>query len=198
MKNFDLVSVFEAFLPHKTMINIEEIEAGHINDTFFIYTEDSDDYVLQRVNHYVFKDVPALMQNMQLVTDHIVSKHKSDNKCYQSCLKAILTTDNKPYFKDASGNFWRLNNLIKDVKSYDKVESAKIAYESGKSFGEFQYMLDDINADDLNITIVNFHDLDTKYHDFNSAIEYSYKSRLEGITDFVDDIKSLYKQYYRS
>ncbi|AJI75311.1 hypothetical protein BZ13_843 [Francisella philomiragia subsp. philomiragia ATCC 25015] len=35
MKIFDLVNIFRAFLPHKTMISIEEIEAGHINDTFF-------------------------------------------------------------------------------------------------------------------------------------------------------------------
>ncbi|WP_198006053.1 phosphotransferase enzyme family protein [Francisella salina] len=192
MKKSDLVKVFNAFLPHRTIVKAQEIEAGHINDTFFIYTEDGDDYVLQRVNHYVFKDVPALMQNMQIVTDHIVNKHKNDNKCYQNCLKVILTTDDKPYFKDDNGNFWRLNNLIKDVKSYDKVESAKIAYESGKSFGEFQYMLDDINADDLSITIVNFHDLDTKYHDFCTAMEYNNESRLDGITGFVDDIKSLY------
>ncbi|XSZ47614.1 phosphotransferase [Francisella noatunensis] len=53
-------------------------------------------------------------------------------------------------------------------------------------------MLDDIDADDLSMTIVNFHDLDTKYHDFCTAIEYNHESRLDGITDFVDDIKSLY------
>jgi len=68
------------------------------------------------------------------------------------------------------------------------VESAKITYESSKSFGEFQYMLDDINADNLNITIVNFHDLDTKFQDLNTAIEYNHESML----DFINDIKSLH------
>lgn len=192
MKNFNFADIFTAFSPSKTILKTEEIEAGHINDTFFVYTEDNDAYVLQKVNHYVFKDVPALMENMQKVTDHIVTKYKNDDKCYQNCLKVILTIDGKPYFKDSDGNFWRLNNLIKDVKSYDKVESTRIAYESGKSFGEFQYMLDDIDANELNVTIHNFHDLDTKYHDFNTALQHNHESRSDSISDFIEEIKTVY------
>ena len=40
--------------------------SGHINDTYKIVTAESGapDYILQRINHHVFKDVAGLQQTM--------------------------------------------------------------------------------------------------------------------------------------
>ena len=39
---------------------------GHINDSYRLINKSADrpDYLLQRVNHYVFKNVDLLMKNM--------------------------------------------------------------------------------------------------------------------------------------
>ncbi len=44
---------------------------GHINDTYKVELENGETYLLQRVNHNVFKDVQGMMNNIQQVTKHI-------------------------------------------------------------------------------------------------------------------------------
>ena len=46
---------------------------GHINDTFAVTCTGADGprrYILQRINQKVFRDVDALMENIQRVTEH--------------------------------------------------------------------------------------------------------------------------------
>ena len=49
---------------------------GFINDTFIVVTEGEGNarYILQRKNHIVFPDVPGMMKNIELVTEHIRKK----------------------------------------------------------------------------------------------------------------------------
>ena len=49
---------------------------GHINDTYHVknISKIYPDYVLQRINHHVFKDVPSLINNISYVTKHLKSK----------------------------------------------------------------------------------------------------------------------------
>ena len=54
---------------------IEPLGEGFINDTYrVIMVGDCSNYILQRKNHQIFKDVPAMMQNIQLVTSHLKEK----------------------------------------------------------------------------------------------------------------------------
>ena len=44
---------------------------GHINDTYLFQTKENEkihSYILQRINHHVFKDPEGLMENIRLVT----------------------------------------------------------------------------------------------------------------------------------
>ena len=51
---------------------IDSLGEGFINDTFIVRTEaDAPDYILQRKNKAVFPDVPAMMDNIRRVTEHI-------------------------------------------------------------------------------------------------------------------------------
>ena len=44
---------------------------GLINDTYMVSTSSGKDYVLQRINHLIFRDVPLLQRNIANVTSHI-------------------------------------------------------------------------------------------------------------------------------
>ena len=49
---------------------------GLINDSFIAECQNGEAtrrYILQRINHHVFKDVPALMDNVRRVTDHLAA-----------------------------------------------------------------------------------------------------------------------------
>src|SRR5665648_1112279 len=49
---------------------------GHINDTYLVITSPAEapDYMLQRKNHKIFKDVPGMMKNIVITTNNIRNK----------------------------------------------------------------------------------------------------------------------------
>ena len=59
-----------------TISKVQAHDGGHINDSYRLLNSANNqpDYLLQRVNHNVFKDVPLLMQNTVLVCDHVATK----------------------------------------------------------------------------------------------------------------------------
>src|SRR5665648_487703 len=62
-----------------TNIIIKEIVPfgnGHINDTYLVTTSPAEapDYMLQRKNHKIFKDVPGMMKNIVITTNNIRNK----------------------------------------------------------------------------------------------------------------------------
>ena len=50
--------------------------SGHINDTFYIETDDSENgrYILQRINQNIFTEPVKLMENVLRVTLHVRAK----------------------------------------------------------------------------------------------------------------------------
>ena len=56
--------------------SIEPFGGGHINDTYYVKCQNSGnaDYLLQKVNSYVFKDIEGLMNNISVVTTHLRNK----------------------------------------------------------------------------------------------------------------------------
>ena len=67
-----------------TVAAIAPLGAGLINDSYKVSTAEADapDYVLQRINHYVFTDVDMLQGNIEAVTRHIrcklTERHEAD------------------------------------------------------------------------------------------------------------------------
>ena len=46
---------------------------GHINETYLVTTT-AKRYILQRINHRIFKDVSALMENIGAVSDFLAAR----------------------------------------------------------------------------------------------------------------------------
>ena len=59
---------------------IKALGPGFINDTFIVSTSQDKEsgkapgYILQRKNHNVFPDIPGMMSNIRMVTDHLRGK----------------------------------------------------------------------------------------------------------------------------
>ena len=72
----NLNKVIERFGTAGVVSEIKPLGNGLINDTYIVRTssEDTPDYVLQRINHHIFTDVDALQQNIGAVTSHIRRK----------------------------------------------------------------------------------------------------------------------------
>src|SRR4051812_26080173 len=75
-KQLNLLKLASNFIAEADIGDIKAYGSGHINDTYYIKNkhDNGTDYLLQRINHTVFRDVPALMENISLVTDHLRTK----------------------------------------------------------------------------------------------------------------------------
>lgn len=168
--------------------------SGHINDTYLMETEQhAPDYIMQRVNHNVFKNVPMLMDNILRVTRHIRSKLEAipGSNPARETLTVILTHDGKPYHQDAEGNYWRVYIFIGNTQSYDIVDSADKAYEGGHAFGRFQRLLADIPGAPLFDTIPNFHNIHSRLALLEKAFQDNPAQRAAKVAPEMAYVRSL-------
>jgi len=72
----DIKSIAKHFDIDAELVDARPLARGHINDTYILASEKhavAARYVLQRINHTVFKDPPSMMTNIIRVTEHISS-----------------------------------------------------------------------------------------------------------------------------
>lgn len=191
------MEIAKQFATSGTINKVMPHGGGHINDSYHIINgaEGQPDYLLQRINHYVFKDPDLLMRNMKLVTDHITAQlQKQDLKDLdRKTLQIIPTREGKSYFKDPDGNFWRVLNFIKDHVVYESASDPAIAYEGARMFGGFTKMLSDLPASGVGDTIPKFHNLKWRLSNLKESITKDAAGRLKSVKDEVSYVESSVK-----
>src|SRR5436190_1293278 len=85
------------------MVTAEPYGSGHINDTYRVVCAGSQ-YILQRINHAVFKKPVALMDNIQRVTTHLHTKLAASS---DRALTLVSARDGRAFCCDEAGNHWR-------------------------------------------------------------------------------------------
>src|SRR5690554_5751948 len=113
-------------------VEIKPLGKGHINDSYKVAAGENE-YVLQRVNHDIFKNVPELQNNIQRVTAHIRGKLQEQGVADidRRVLTLVSTNEGALYYKEPTGDYWRMMIFIKESKSYDEI-SPELAYRAGK------------------------------------------------------------------
>lgn len=170
--------------------NIEQIKSGNINSTYKIEAikdNESQNYILQRINTNVFKQPKEVMENIKATTTHLTDKYKKLYDDYdRRCLVVIPTKQNKPYFEDDELGFYRCFNFIDNATAYDKVEKPEHFYNAGVAFGEFQRMLADFDASTLYDTIPDFHNTKKRLDRFIEDIDKDVVKRVQSVREEVD------------
>src|SRR6202034_3040494 len=104
--NHDVRAVAGQFQLRGEFVTAEPYGTGHINDTYCAVFDEGGRrarYIVQRINHHIFKDPPALMQNVQRVTAHLGRKSAGQSDPVRRVLTLIPTRDGQPYYCDAEG-----------------------------------------------------------------------------------------------
>jgi aminoglycoside phosphotransferase (APT) family kinase protein len=156
--------------------------SGHINDTFAVTVSQAGTavrYIFQRINHRIFTDVPALMDNILRVTSHQQTRLAAAGgpDASRGSLTVILARDGKPYVRDGLGAWWRAYLFIEKALTHDKIESAAQARTAARAFGEFQRLLADLPGERLHETIPAFHDTPRRYATFEAAAKADLTGR---------------------
>ena len=201
VKETKVVEVLSRFAIVGEYSHFEVIHSGHINETYkvyFIRNGQLKDYILQRVNTYVFKDPVAMMENIVNVTEYIRGKIKATGiSAKRFVLHYQKAKDGKYYTYLPDGEFWRCCRFIDDSVSFMETGSVKLAEESGRAFGKFQKYLADYPVRDLHIVIPHFHNTVNRYEIFKNAIENDFAGRRESVRDEIDGFLALEEEATR-
>ena len=163
-------------------VKVSQIKSGHINQTFLITTDTGSRYILQWINQYVFPNVDALMNNMAAISAFL--RQREDGK--MAMISYIDTKDGQTYYDDGQGGAWRIYRFVDNSICLQRAETAEDFYQSARGFGGFQYALRDFPAEQLEETIVDFHNTVDRYQKFRDAIEADACGRLKEVEAEVD------------
>lgn len=159
---------------------------GHINDTFVAAFSQSGSrvrYIFQRINHRIFKNPVALMENISRVTAEAQRRLTADGvpDASRRALTVIPAMDGKPYYVDSEGNTWRCYLFIEGARTYDIIQNERQAYEAARAFGEFQNLVAELPGDRLHETIPNFHNTRTRFDRLGEVVSGDPQGRLKEV-----------------
>ena len=170
-----------AFRLDGTPVKCQVFGHGHINHTLKVTTDTGAEYVLQRINTYVFKEPVRLMENVSAVTDFLRRRVEDP----RHALHFLLTHDGKYYHVDDEGQYWRCYDFVGGF-CLDAPESDEDFYQSAIAFGRFQTLLSDFPAETLYETIPEFHNTADRYRQFKESVAADAAGRAAGVKADID------------
>ena len=173
--------LFSRFALEGTLDSAKAYGSGHIHETFRLSTRERGcpDYILQRINHNIFKDIPFLMDNIMRVTEHMRRKIAAIPGADpgREVLTVVPASDGRPFLQDDDGEFWRCFLFIDHQELGERPSSPGQAFEAGKLFGRFIDLLSDLPGPPLYETIPRFHNVEFRLGQFNTALAGSEQRR---------------------
>ncbi len=165
-----------------TPVSCEQIKSGHINETYLITTDNGTRYILQWINQYVFPNVNALMNNMAAISAYLAKREKGK----LAMIRYIDTLDGHSYYDDGHGGCWRIYRFVDHSICVQRPESTEDFYECARAFGHFQYVLNEFPAEQLEETIVNFHNTVDRYRQLREALREDSEGRAAEVQPELD------------
>ncbi|MFZ4521898.1 MAG: phosphotransferase enzyme family protein [Bacteroidales bacterium] len=185
----NLSNIVSQFITEGKILSVQPFGSGHINDSYLVTTDPpaTSDYVLQRINHHIFTNVPDLTLNILKVTSHLRNKLRSNHpgSANFEIIRLIPANTNLYYYQDSEGNYWRLYDYIRESRSFDKVETTGQAYEGGKAYGTFQLLACDFDASSLVEILPGFHNISNRLATFRDTVGRDPAERVKGLEDEI-------------
>ncbi len=175
-----------------TVLNVKPLGEGFINDTLIITTAEATtpNYILQRKNKNIFKDVPAMMDNIYRVTMHLKKKVvEAGGDPMREAMTIIPTKDGKLYYKDEEGEFWAVCVFIEDTVAYQSAATPELAYQGGKGIGKFQAMLADFKEPLADI-LPGFHNIRYRFKQWDETLAKDPVGRKAVVAEEISWIES--------
>ena len=179
-----LKSVLSAYGLKERSLKAEAFGTGLINHTWKI-TAGEKAYILQRVNHAVFKEPGDIANNIRLIAVHLKKFHPA-----YKFIAPLKSVDGEEMIYQREEGFFRMFPFVPDSHSKDVVETPEQAYEAATQFGRFTHLLHAIDIKQLKITIPCFHDLTLRYQQFLQALEKGNKQRIKESENLIRSLIS--------
>ena len=171
-----MLNVAKNFRLDGNPVHFEPLGNGHINRTYLLVDDKGSRYALQKINDTIFKDVPALMENIRLVTEF----QRSVDPDPRHSLHLMPAMDGKCFYRDETG-YYRVYRFVEGSVCLEKVESKEEFFLSAQAFGSFQNQLADFDASRLSETIPKFHDTFNRVNNLKIAAEKDKMGRFHEV-----------------
>ena len=181
-----LIEVLTQFEIDSKAISCKPYGNGHINITYEVKTEKGGHYILQQINHNIFKDVNMLMENINYVSSYI------NNNGFES-LVIIKTKEGNLYYKE-DGLYFRVY-LFTPNSTYFESPTMDIIKETAEAYGDLHKNLSSLDASKIGEVLPNFHNTQKRFENFLEAVSINYKNRKELCQKEIEDIIS-FKDVY--
>lgn len=183
-----LYDIARSFALEGEVLDIKTLGTGFINDTYVVSTS-AKRYILQRKNHNIFPDVPAMMDNIARVTAHLKRKVEAmGGNPEREVLTIIPTNDGGLYYHDGE-NFWAVSLFIEESVTHDKADTPRLAYMGGCGIGRFQAMLADFE-EPLTEVIKGFHNIRWRFEQWDKALSEDRAQRKASVAEEIGWIES--------
>lgn len=175
--------VLQAYGLDPRQSQVESLTSGLINNTWKV-TYGGKQYILQRINHHVFKKPLEVAENIRRIADYL--KKHSPSYLFVSPVPNLEGTD--IHVEEAEGYF-RVFPFINGSHTLDVVSNPTQAFEAALQFGKFTRLLSGFDAHVLHTTIPDFHNLTLRYNQFENALIHGDPDRIRQSASMIADIK---------
>lgn len=151
---------------------IQSYGSGHIHRTYKV-EDGKKNYILQRINHYVFKQPDLISKNIRFASEYL-SNHYPD----YLFLSALKSTDGFDSVVDSEGYSWRLFPFIQNTKTVNEVSSVEQAFEAANGFAALSAKLSGCDPAMFSPTIDRFLDLNLRFEQFEAALRNATQDRM--------------------
>ncbi|MDI9365530.1 MAG: aminoglycoside phosphotransferase family protein [Flavobacterium sp.] len=162
---------------------ISPIESGLINHTYKVVTPNGK-FVLQQVNTNVFKQPLAIDANMQLLKHQLANAQPN-----YLCVTPIAGIDGNTLHQ-VNHQYFRAFRFIEGSHTVATVNTPKQAYEAAKAFAKFTAVCNAIDANALQETLPNFHNLPLRYQQFEAALHIANDERLKTCKTLIEALQT--------
>lgn len=188
MTDKHLYDIAREFQLDAEVVSIDTLGQGFINDTYIVATQKSR-YILQRKNHNIFPDVPAMMDNIQRVTTHLKAKVRAaGGDPEREVLTVIPTHDGTLYHRNGE-EFWAASLYIEGSVTHEVANTPRLAFMGGRGIGRFQAMLADFN-EPLAEVIKGFHNIRWRYEQWDKSLAADRADRKASVAREIEWIES--------
>jgi len=186
--DFEISGLSDIFCVPAAIYSAEHLQNGHINKTFRILKDNKPQYILQRVNSDVFRDMGQLMSNYHLVSSKLSGYHWPVGISL-NVPEIIPACDGKFYFTDRQGIHWRLITNIPGVTGDQAPRNKKTSYQGGLAFGAFLEGVSGIDPGTIHAVLPDFHSLEKRFGEFIRALETNSAGRAALISSEIEFVR---------
>lgn len=177
-----LITICRRFRIGGEPVFFRPVPSGHINSAFHAAFDDGREtrqYLVQRINHYVFRDPVGMMRNIDLIGRHLAQRDPSAGPRERLHFHRTEEGDLCLLLGEGGGaEYWRVCDYIDGSVIFESGEgNARVLRMAGKAFGRFDRLLSDLDPGRLIETIPHFHDTELRMETLFRTVEEDPFSR---------------------